>query len=142
MPQGRQFILQSADEFEMNEWIAAINWASTYKTSGIAMPHVAAKNSTSVSVDTLTPAMPFAAVMAEKGPSEENLKSDGFDHATIEAALNQGRHSPRNSQGDEEIVTPSNVGSPEKELGSLSRLIPRAEAICVSLLSRFLSEFC
>ncbi|WWC92314.1 uncharacterized protein L201_007268 [Kwoniella dendrophila CBS 6074] len=37
MPQSRQYLLQSSDEFEMNEWITLINYASTFKTVDIKM---------------------------------------------------------------------------------------------------------
>ncbi|EIW64746.1 uncharacterized protein TRAVEDRAFT_109486, partial [Trametes versicolor FP-101664 SS1] len=37
MPDGRQFLLQSQDEKEMNEWIARINYASAFKTAGVRM---------------------------------------------------------------------------------------------------------
>lgn len=37
MTQGRQYLLQAADEFEMNEWISLINYASSFKTVDIPM---------------------------------------------------------------------------------------------------------
>ncbi|KAI8995538.1 hypothetical protein BD414DRAFT_479821 [Trametes punicea] len=37
MPDGRQFLLQTYDEKEMNEWIARINYASAFKTAGVRM---------------------------------------------------------------------------------------------------------
>jgi hypothetical protein len=35
MPYGRQYLLQAADEFEMNEWISLINYASAFKTADV-----------------------------------------------------------------------------------------------------------
>ncbi|KAJ7630641.1 hypothetical protein FB45DRAFT_916156 [Roridomyces roridus] len=37
MQDGRQFLLQSSDEQELNEWVSRINYASTFKTAGIRM---------------------------------------------------------------------------------------------------------
>lgn len=37
MPDGRHFLLQAKDEAEMNDWIACINYASTFKTAGVRM---------------------------------------------------------------------------------------------------------
>jgi hypothetical protein len=37
MPPARQYLMQAADEAEMNEWITLINYASTFKTAGIKM---------------------------------------------------------------------------------------------------------
>ncbi|KAJ7169573.1 hypothetical protein C8R46DRAFT_1089245 [Mycena filopes] len=37
MQDGRQFLLQSSDERELNEWISRINYASTFKTAGVRM---------------------------------------------------------------------------------------------------------
>ena len=37
MPYGRQYLLQAADEYEMNEWISLINYASAFKTADIPM---------------------------------------------------------------------------------------------------------
>ena len=38
MPQYRQYLLQAADENDMNEWISLINYASTFKTAGVRIP--------------------------------------------------------------------------------------------------------
>ncbi|WVQ63311.1 uncharacterized protein L199_001463 [Kwoniella botswanensis] len=37
MPQSRQYLLQSSDEYEMNEWIGLINYASAFKTVNLKM---------------------------------------------------------------------------------------------------------
>ncbi|KAJ7130053.1 hypothetical protein C8R43DRAFT_1025590 [Mycena crocata] len=37
MQDGRQFLLQSANARELNEWISRINYASTFKTAGVRM---------------------------------------------------------------------------------------------------------
>ncbi|KAF7339914.1 Arf guanine nucleotide exchange factor sec74 [Mycena venus] len=37
MQDGRQFLLQSSTEQELNEWISRINYASTFKTAGVRM---------------------------------------------------------------------------------------------------------
>ena len=37
MPPGRTYLFQAADDFEMNEWINLINYASTFKTADIPM---------------------------------------------------------------------------------------------------------
>ena len=37
MPSGRQFILQAPDESNLNDWIATINYASTFKSAGVQM---------------------------------------------------------------------------------------------------------
>ncbi|KAK7064483.1 Arf guanine nucleotide exchange factor sec74 [Favolaschia claudopus] len=37
MQDGRQFLLQSSNEGELNEWISRINYASTFKTAGVRM---------------------------------------------------------------------------------------------------------
>ncbi|KAJ6604336.1 hypothetical protein DFH09DRAFT_1442722, partial [Mycena vulgaris] len=37
MQDGRQFLLQSSSEQELNEWISRINYASTFKTAGVRM---------------------------------------------------------------------------------------------------------
>ncbi|KAJ7456682.1 hypothetical protein FB451DRAFT_1276828 [Mycena latifolia] len=37
MQDGRQFLLQSSNERELNEWISRINYASTFKTAGVRM---------------------------------------------------------------------------------------------------------
>jgi hypothetical protein len=37
MPHGRQYLLQAPDEYEMNEWISLINYASAFKTADIPM---------------------------------------------------------------------------------------------------------
>lgn len=37
MPSSRQYLLQAADEYEMNEWISLINYASAFKTANIRM---------------------------------------------------------------------------------------------------------
>ncbi|WWC72577.1 uncharacterized protein I206_106539 [Kwoniella pini CBS 10737] len=37
MPQSRQYLLQSSDELEMNEWISLINYAATFKTVNLKM---------------------------------------------------------------------------------------------------------
>ncbi|KAJ7666427.1 hypothetical protein B0H17DRAFT_990621 [Mycena rosella] len=37
MQDGRQFLLQSSSERELNEWISRINYASTFKTAGVRM---------------------------------------------------------------------------------------------------------
>jgi hypothetical protein len=37
MPYGRQYLLQAADEYEMNEWISLVNYASAFKTADIPM---------------------------------------------------------------------------------------------------------
>nr|XP_019000387.1 uncharacterized protein I203_07169 [Kwoniella mangroviensis CBS 8507]OCF63848.1 hypothetical protein I203_07169 [Kwoniella mangroviensis CBS 8507] len=37
MPQSRQYLLQSSDEYEMNEWIGLINYAATFKTVNLRM---------------------------------------------------------------------------------------------------------
>ncbi|KAJ6574798.1 hypothetical protein B0H19DRAFT_1125805 [Mycena capillaripes] len=37
MQDGRQFLLQSSNEQELNEWISRINYASTFKTAGVRM---------------------------------------------------------------------------------------------------------
>ncbi|WRT70699.1 uncharacterized protein IL334_007697 [Kwoniella shivajii] len=37
MPQSRQYLLQSTDEFEMNEWVSLINYASAFKTVNMKM---------------------------------------------------------------------------------------------------------
>ena len=37
MPPGRTYLLQATDEYEMNEWIGLINYASTYKTADTRM---------------------------------------------------------------------------------------------------------
>lgn len=37
MPDNRQFLLQVDDEYEMNEWLTLINYASTFKTAAIRM---------------------------------------------------------------------------------------------------------
>ena len=39
MPPGRTYLFQAADEFEMNEWINLINYASAFKTADIRMRH-------------------------------------------------------------------------------------------------------
>ncbi|TYJ52719.1 hypothetical protein B9479_006687 [Cryptococcus floricola] len=35
--QHQQYLMQAADEFEMNEWVTLINYASAFKTAGIKM---------------------------------------------------------------------------------------------------------
>ncbi|WVQ95629.1 hypothetical protein IAU59_002727 [Kwoniella sp. CBS 9459] len=37
MPQSRQYLLQAADEYEMNEWVNLINYASAFKTANLKM---------------------------------------------------------------------------------------------------------
>lgn len=37
MPLGRQYLMQASDEFEMNEWIGLINYASAFKTADVRM---------------------------------------------------------------------------------------------------------
>ncbi|OCF33689.1 hypothetical protein I316_04763 [Kwoniella heveanensis BCC8398] len=37
MPQSRQYLLQASDEYEMNEWITLINYASAFKTANLKM---------------------------------------------------------------------------------------------------------
>lgn len=37
MPEGRQFIMQTLDESEMNDWLTLINYAGTFKSAGIRM---------------------------------------------------------------------------------------------------------
>lgn len=37
MPYGRQYLLQAPDEYEMNEWISLVNYASAFKTADIPM---------------------------------------------------------------------------------------------------------
>ncbi|KAF7319944.1 Sec7 domain protein [Mycena kentingensis (nom. inval.)] len=37
MPDGRQLLLQASNDDELNQWIARINYASTFKTAGIRM---------------------------------------------------------------------------------------------------------
>ncbi|TBU64967.1 hypothetical protein BD310DRAFT_804776 [Dichomitus squalens] len=37
LPDRRQFLLQAADEKDMNEWIARINYAGAFKTAGVRM---------------------------------------------------------------------------------------------------------
>ncbi|KIO20475.1 hypothetical protein M407DRAFT_81501 [Tulasnella calospora MUT 4182] len=37
MPGGRQYLLHAPDEHSMNEWMALINYASTFKTAGLRM---------------------------------------------------------------------------------------------------------
>jgi len=37
MPHGRQYLLQAPDEYEMNEWISLINYASAFKTADVPM---------------------------------------------------------------------------------------------------------
>lgn len=37
MSHGRQFLMQATDEYEMNDWVALINYASTFKSAGIRM---------------------------------------------------------------------------------------------------------
>lgn len=37
MPHQRQYLMQASDEYEMNEWITLINYASAFKTAGIRM---------------------------------------------------------------------------------------------------------
>ncbi|ORY20870.1 hypothetical protein BCR39DRAFT_554628 [Naematelia encephala] len=37
LPSNRQYLMQASDEYEMNEWIALINYASAFKTAGIRM---------------------------------------------------------------------------------------------------------
>jgi Pleckstrin homology domain len=34
---GRQYLLQAENDKDMNEWIASINWAATFKSTGIKM---------------------------------------------------------------------------------------------------------
>jgi hypothetical protein len=36
-PNGRQYLLQAENEEDMNGWIASINWAATFKSTGIKM---------------------------------------------------------------------------------------------------------
>ncbi len=35
LAEGRQFLLQAPDEFEMNEWITLLNFAAAYKTASL-----------------------------------------------------------------------------------------------------------
>ena len=37
MPSHRQYLLQAADEAEMNEWINLVNYSSVFKTAGVRM---------------------------------------------------------------------------------------------------------
>lgn len=37
MPHGRQYLLQASDEYELNEWMARINYASAFKTASVRM---------------------------------------------------------------------------------------------------------
>ncbi|KAF9535866.1 hypothetical protein CPB83DRAFT_753632, partial [Crepidotus variabilis] len=37
LPDGRHLLLQASDDDEMNQWIARINYASTFKTAGVRM---------------------------------------------------------------------------------------------------------
>jgi hypothetical protein len=37
MPNGRHILLRAADQAELNEWIARINYASAFKTAGVRM---------------------------------------------------------------------------------------------------------
>ncbi|WWD20709.1 hypothetical protein CI109_105185 [Kwoniella shandongensis] len=37
MPHTRQYLMQAPDEFEMNEWVTLINYASAFKTAGLKM---------------------------------------------------------------------------------------------------------
>lgn len=37
--QHQQYLMQASDEFEMNEWISLINYASAFKSAGIKMRH-------------------------------------------------------------------------------------------------------
>ena len=37
IPDGRQFLLQTSDERELNEWISRINYASAFKSAGVRM---------------------------------------------------------------------------------------------------------
>ncbi|EJD04146.1 uncharacterized protein FOMMEDRAFT_19430 [Fomitiporia mediterranea MF3/22] len=43
MPSGRHILLQTENEIQRNEWIAHINYASAFKTAGIRMRSVSAK---------------------------------------------------------------------------------------------------
>jgi len=48
MPHSRHYLLQASDEFEMNEWIALINYASAFKTADIRMRGSAMKKEQAV----------------------------------------------------------------------------------------------
>ncbi|WVF68224.1 hypothetical protein IAT40_002989 [Kwoniella sp. CBS 6097] len=37
MPQSRQYLLQAPDEYEMNEWVTLMNYASAFKTANLKM---------------------------------------------------------------------------------------------------------
>lgn len=37
MPHGRQYLLQASDEYELNEWMARINYAGAFKTASVRM---------------------------------------------------------------------------------------------------------
>jgi hypothetical protein len=46
-PNGRQYLLQAENEEDMNSWIAAINWAASFKSTGIRMRPAASSSSDS-----------------------------------------------------------------------------------------------
>jgi len=41
MPDGRQFLLQAADEDDLNQWLSRINYASAFKSVGVRMRQLA-----------------------------------------------------------------------------------------------------
>lgn len=141
MPHGRQYLLQAADEYEMNEWIAAINFAGAYKTAGICMPFAAPR--------VVGGAPPRSGSIAETKRSfasdddtaassriEMALLQDGLDVATVEAALQPSRLSEAS-----EVSSPSVAGVSKLEFGLetgetalpkvLPSPVPRKEAIQV-----------
>lgn len=128
MPHGRQYLLQASDEYEMNEWIGLINYASAFKTAGIrmrsshlakdqaALAGAAAAASYRRDVQTVskhgdlpngTPIRPLAA---------KRTASDGRRLSSLDASIPSGPTAPLGDQAPETMGPSDNLEPPADAL--------------------------
>jgi hypothetical protein len=87
MPHSRQYLLTAAEEGEMKEWIALINYASTFKTAGVRMRGISMKK------DQVVLAGAAAAASHKKDIQHDHAQQEGVDTTPKKAFFGIGDRS-------------------------------------------------
>lgn len=139
MPRGSQYLFQASDEYEMNEWVASINYASAYRAAGLRVPDRRDSMEMEGEVEARSRRPSASTSDADDGEEvydenkdpAEHLAEDGLDLATVEAA--SIAFSSRSSSMDQaESVRiagslPETTQPPRPDLSRLQNILNRIE---------------
>jgi len=115
MPNSRQYLLTAADEQGMQEWIALINYASTFKTAGVKMRGISMKKEQVVLAGAAAAASHKRDIHVHDHVLAHEDGQDGMDITTPKKAIFGDRS--RSSQDTTSPVTKSSQESSRLTLG-------------------------